>query len=457
MRTGWIKVHRKVLDNFLYQERRVFSKFEAWFDILLNVNYQHGECLIEERTIECERGQSLLSMKSWGERWSWDKSKVNRFLKVLKEKGMIELENLHTTTRLTVVNYEDYNAKRLGDNLQHDLVSKSERQTERLSNTKSANYRGLRNAEKTQMKRKRNADETQMNTIEEEEERKKNKEEIQIQEQPILPIKILEANTEIPKEIPAYIQRARVASLKNTVAIIEATIEEAKPKQEAKPVVYDYAYQDQEFKNLFNDWVALMKETVEGFKLSKIQNAYLNKDLLAFGLENAKLSVLKSIQGGWKTFYSPKPTEVAGLLGNGNSKTYKGLFLNKKIMATNKYSGAEYQTTYQDYLERKFITGVINGNFNTLKITQKEFIEYEVSENELRYDFAKAFGYDTLKTQIELSKKTKIGNFMNFWEMNKGQVRYSELYEAYHGKPVPEEQKQVFFKAHSKEQQEQYF
>lgn len=144
---GYIKLHRKSFDNFLYNENRAATKREAWEDILCMVNFADSEVLIGGQIYTCKRGQSLMSLESWGRIFKWDKSKVRRFFNLLLSASMIELENIHKTTRLTVCNYDI--------------------------------YQGERNADETQMTRMRNASETQMTPREEEEEEiKKNKEEI---------------------------------------------------------------------------------------------------------------------------------------------------------------------------------------------------------------------------------------------------------------------------------------
>src|SRR5690606_20597212 len=126
---GWISLHRKILENPLFTERREFSTFEAWIDLLLNVNHKEADVIIKNEVIKCLRGQSLLSYESWGKRWNWSKSKVNRFLVLLQSMNMIRIENVKKTTRLTVCNYDS--------------------------------YQDSRNTGETRVKRKRNADETQ--------------------------------------------------------------------------------------------------------------------------------------------------------------------------------------------------------------------------------------------------------------------------------------------------------
>jgi hypothetical protein len=143
--SGWIKLHRGIKTHWIYTDKRKFSRFEAWTDILLTVNYAPAKTMIKGKLIEIKRGQSILSLDSWASNWNWDKSSVRRFLELLKKDGMIQLENETVTTRLTVCNYDSYQLEE--------------------------------NAKKTQVKRKRNADETQTTPIKEEEERKEEKEE----------------------------------------------------------------------------------------------------------------------------------------------------------------------------------------------------------------------------------------------------------------------------------------
>jgi len=145
MSIGWIKIHRSITEHWLYTEKRKFSKFEAWNDILLNVNFTPGKTIIKGKLININRGESVLSLETWGKRWNWDKSSVKRFLELLKKDEMIELKNETVTTRLIVCKYDTYQSKE--------------------------------NADETPVKRKRNADETHAKPIKEEEEFKEEKEE----------------------------------------------------------------------------------------------------------------------------------------------------------------------------------------------------------------------------------------------------------------------------------------
>lgn len=141
--SGWIKLHRSITDHWLYTEKRIFSKFEAWNDILLTVNYADSQCCIKGKVYDVKRGESILSLDSWANRWGWDKSKVRRFFILLQKENMIDLKSDNVTTHLIVCKYDT--------------------------------YQDIRNAEETQTKHKRNTNEIQTTPIKEEEENKEDK------------------------------------------------------------------------------------------------------------------------------------------------------------------------------------------------------------------------------------------------------------------------------------------
>ncbi len=125
-------------------------KLKWWLDILMTVNFKDDKVLIGNQVIECKRGQSLLSLQSWADRWRVDKSKVRRFFILLQNEKIINTESVQKTTRLTVLKYDS--------------------------------YQSIGNDNETEMKQKRNGDETIVTPIEEDKEfkerKKKEKEEL---------------------------------------------------------------------------------------------------------------------------------------------------------------------------------------------------------------------------------------------------------------------------------------
>ena len=153
--SGWIKIHRSITNHWLYTEKRCFSKFEAWNDILLNANYSDSKTIIKGKIYEIKRGESILSFESWGKRWNWDKSKVRRFFNLLQSDNMIVMKCDNITTHLTVCNYDNYQSNGNAD----------ETQTEHE-----------RNANETQVNHERNTSEFQTKPIEESKEEEEEEE-----------------------------------------------------------------------------------------------------------------------------------------------------------------------------------------------------------------------------------------------------------------------------------------
>lgn len=160
--SGWIKIHRSITDHWLYTEKRCFSKFEAWNDILLNVNYSDSKKIIKGKIYEIKRGESILSFESWGKRWNWDKSKVRRFFNLLQSDNMIVMKCDNITTHLTVCNYDNYQSN---------------------GNTDETQTEHERNTDETQTERERNTSEFQTKPIEESKEEKETEEEQEQEEE----------------------------------------------------------------------------------------------------------------------------------------------------------------------------------------------------------------------------------------------------------------------------------
>lgn len=135
MEKGWISLHRKLQTNWLWEEKRTFSRAEAWIDILFTVNHKAKKVLIKNTVFKVNRGDSILSLDSWGKRWGWHKSKVRRFFEILQKEGMVITKSEQKTTRLTVCNYDSYQGER-NDSETH---LKSKRNDSKTSSTPNNN------------------------------------------------------------------------------------------------------------------------------------------------------------------------------------------------------------------------------------------------------------------------------------------------------------------------------
>ncbi len=108
MEQGWITLHRKLREHWLWKESKPFSKLDAWIDILLDCNHEDKKVNIGNELFVCKRGQSFKSQLTWAKRWGWSRGAVQRFFKLLESDSMVELETNNKTSILTVSNYNTY-------------------------------------------------------------------------------------------------------------------------------------------------------------------------------------------------------------------------------------------------------------------------------------------------------------------------------------------------------------
>ena len=106
---GWIKLHRKLTDNWIWNDP---EKFRAFIDILLMVNHEDREIEFNGSIIAIHAGQKLTSLKKLADRWGWTRNRVDRFLGTLAEANMVTTYRTPNGTVLTVVNWAVYQVER---------------------------------------------------------------------------------------------------------------------------------------------------------------------------------------------------------------------------------------------------------------------------------------------------------------------------------------------------------
>jgi len=124
---GWIRIHRKICDHPFFKERRVFSRFEAWLDLLLSANHKDHRFVLGSEIIEAQRGQIITSELTLMERWRWSKSKVRRYIKNLEDERMVIKKADSKKTSLFIVNYDTYQKTETAEEPQKDHRKTAER------------------------------------------------------------------------------------------------------------------------------------------------------------------------------------------------------------------------------------------------------------------------------------------------------------------------------------------
>lgn len=109
--SGYILLHRKFTENFLYFSEP-FTRSQAWIDLLLLANHKENTMIVRGNAVKVPRGSIGLSQKSLGQRWLWSRDKVKRFISLLKSAHMIAQSKNGVKDLYSIVNYEQYQQHR---------------------------------------------------------------------------------------------------------------------------------------------------------------------------------------------------------------------------------------------------------------------------------------------------------------------------------------------------------
>lgn len=107
MAKGWVSIHRKILDNWIWEED-TFSRGQAWIDLILLANHEEKKVMFDGNLIVVEKGSRITSLRKLSERWKWSTTKTKKFLDVLQSDGMITYKSDSKKTTYTICNYNTY-------------------------------------------------------------------------------------------------------------------------------------------------------------------------------------------------------------------------------------------------------------------------------------------------------------------------------------------------------------
>lgn len=107
MDEGWIKIHRKVLSHPMYYAEP-FTRMQAWFDLLLLASRLHNVLYIRGNRVEIKPGTVAKSKEYLCGRWRWSRGKVNRYLDMLENEGMIVQQKSRVITCISIPKFEYY-------------------------------------------------------------------------------------------------------------------------------------------------------------------------------------------------------------------------------------------------------------------------------------------------------------------------------------------------------------
>ncbi len=103
---GWIKLHRKTLDNPIVMKDS--AHFAVWAYLLLNATHAERPALFKGQRIMLQPGQLITGSISIAERLKLNESKVRRVLNDFQNDGQIDRQTSNKNSLISVLNWDLY-------------------------------------------------------------------------------------------------------------------------------------------------------------------------------------------------------------------------------------------------------------------------------------------------------------------------------------------------------------
>lgn len=76
---GYVMISRALLMNICNEHPKASGSFEAFLRVLIHVNFETSLVQYNGVTVECKRGESLISFTHWAEIFGWSRGKTRHF------------------------------------------------------------------------------------------------------------------------------------------------------------------------------------------------------------------------------------------------------------------------------------------------------------------------------------------------------------------------------------------
>jgi len=131
--SGWIKLHRKILDNPVVCKDS--DHIAVWTYLLLNATHKEYPAMFSGKKIMLQPGQLITGRKAIADRFKISESKVQRILKSFESEQQIEQQNGNKNRLITVVSWHDYQSDEQQD--EHQMNNKRTTTEQQLNTNKN--------------------------------------------------------------------------------------------------------------------------------------------------------------------------------------------------------------------------------------------------------------------------------------------------------------------------------
>ncbi|MDY3529179.1 hypothetical protein PG593_05250 [Riemerella anatipestifer] len=145
---GFIKLSRGYFEDFLWNEARVYSRAEAWLDLIQMARFEASTEIINGKVIELQRGEIPVSRRFLELRWNWGSTKVSNFLDTLTKSGRINQDQPKGQTIIKLINYDVYNNTQTTDEPQNKPSTNHRQTTNKPPTNQNKEYKELKESKK---------------------------------------------------------------------------------------------------------------------------------------------------------------------------------------------------------------------------------------------------------------------------------------------------------------------
>jgi uncharacterized phage protein (TIGR02220 family) len=131
--TGWIKLHRKLMDNPIFDNPNLLR---VWLWCLLKASHEHHQQMVGLQVVDLEPGQFVTGRFKGSDELKINPSTFYKYLKTLEEMQMINLKSSNKMTIVTIENWRKYQA---GDTETYQQNNNKITTKEQQSNTNKNN------------------------------------------------------------------------------------------------------------------------------------------------------------------------------------------------------------------------------------------------------------------------------------------------------------------------------
>ena len=83
---GFVKINRSEFNDIFFNEKRKFTRFEAWIDLLQLASYKDGHSvMVNNKMFTLNKGEIIASFRFLEKRWNWSNNKIKNYFLLLEK------------------------------------------------------------------------------------------------------------------------------------------------------------------------------------------------------------------------------------------------------------------------------------------------------------------------------------------------------------------------------------